>query len=156
MAYRVFEGAYHDDDISLVAPLVVILYGSFVFNPPTLTNISLVLIQVISDGIAIMALWGLWVIVLLDVIVEKHHRSHRSVPNSFLAENIRQPMYFVTTAGEPTISSTRRCRRGCEHGNILMQHLCLMMVTRMMLDCLRQRSRDTLFARIVSMQGGEC
>mgnify|MGYP002346663112 CR=1 FL=1 len=85
----------------LVAPLVVILYGSFVFNPANADNILLYSIQVISDGIAIMALLGLWVTVLLDVIVEKHHRSHRSVPNSFLAEKHPTIDVFVTTAGEP-------------------------------------------------------
>lgn len=85
----------------LVAPLVVILYGSFVFNPSNADNLPLYIVQVVADAIAIMALLGLWVTVLLDVVVEKHHRSHESAPNTFLPEKRPTMDVFVTTAGEP-------------------------------------------------------
>lgn len=85
----------------LIAPLVVILYGSFVFNPANADNLALYVIQVIADAIAIMALLGLWVTVLLDVVVEKHHRSHHVSPNRFLVEKRPTMDVFVTTAGEP-------------------------------------------------------
>lgn len=83
------------------APLVVILYGSFVFNPANADNVALYAIQVMADAIAIMALLGLWVTVLLDIIVEKHHRSHHVSPNRFLVEKRPTIDVFVTTAGEP-------------------------------------------------------
>jgi cellulose synthase (UDP-forming) len=83
------------------APLVVILYSSFVFNPANADNLLLYSIQVIADAIAIMALLGLWVTVLLDVIVEKHHRSHHAESNVFLVEHRPTIDIFVTTAGEP-------------------------------------------------------
>lgn len=83
------------------APLVILLYGSFVFNPANADNILLYIVQVIADAIAIMALLGLWVTVLLDVIVERHHRSHRVSPNSFLIDKRPTIDVFVTTAGEP-------------------------------------------------------
>jgi len=83
------------------APLVIFLYGSFVFNPANADNILLYVIQVIADVISIMALLGLWVTVLLDVIVESHHRSHRVIANSFLIEKQPTVDVFITTAGEP-------------------------------------------------------
>ncbi len=83
------------------APLVVLLYGSFVFNPAHSDNALLYIFQVISDSIAILALLGLWVTVLLDVVVEKHHRSHRTKENAFLEKDHPTIDVFITTAGEP-------------------------------------------------------
>lgn len=85
----------------LAAPLVILLYGSFVFNPANADNILLYCIQVIADAISILALLGLWVTVLLDVVVESHHRSHRVAPNAFLTEHMPSIDVFITTAGEP-------------------------------------------------------
>lgn len=83
------------------APPVILLYGSFVFNPANADNMLLYIIQVIADSIAIMALLGLWVTVLLDVIMESHHRSHRMAPDDFLEKEKPTIDVFVTTAGEP-------------------------------------------------------
>ncbi|TXH00997.1 MAG: glycosyltransferase [Candidatus Moraniibacteriota bacterium] len=85
----------------LAAPLVVILYGSFVFNPNNSDHTLLYVIQVIADAIAIMALLGLWVTVLLDVVTASHHRSQKVNSSNFL--NVTKPTIdvFVTTAGEP-------------------------------------------------------
>ncbi|MCA9365197.1 MAG: glycosyltransferase [Candidatus Moranbacteria bacterium] len=83
------------------APLVVVLYVSFVFNPANADNYGLYALQIVADSIAIVAILGLWITVLLDVIVEKHHRSHQPVSNSFLDERHPSVDVFVTTAGEP-------------------------------------------------------
>lgn len=85
-----------------MAPLVILLYGSFVFNPNNADNILLYSIQVVADAISILALLGLWVTVLLDVVVEKHHRNHDISPNSYLLKQRPTIDVFITTAGEPT------------------------------------------------------
>ncbi|MEI9966273.1 MAG: glycosyltransferase [Candidatus Moraniibacteriota bacterium] len=83
------------------APLVVVLYGSFVFNPENADNIVLYVIQVIADIIAIAALLGLWITVLLDVVIEKHHRSYLVDKGAFLINRHPTIDVFVTTYGEP-------------------------------------------------------
>lgn len=83
------------------APLVIVLYGSFVFNPANADNLLLYIMQVIADVIAIAALLGLWLTVLLDVVIEKHHRSHRIDSGSFLSHHRPTMDVFVTTYGEP-------------------------------------------------------
>lgn len=82
------------------APIVILLYGSFVFNPANADNLFLYILQVVADAISILALLGLWITVLLDVIVEQHHR--RQYPHSpeFLLAQRATLDVFVTVAGE--------------------------------------------------------
>ncbi len=89
------------------APLVILLYGSFVFNPANADNKLLYIIQVMADVISILALLGLWVTVLLDVIVEGHHRSHHITPDSFLTKDKPTIDIVVTTAGEAIQTITK-------------------------------------------------
>ncbi len=84
----------------LAAPFVVAYYAAFVFNPDNADHLVLYILQVIADGISIMVLIGLWVTVLLDVIVEWHHRLERPWDEEFLKEN-RTVDVIITTAGEP-------------------------------------------------------
>lgn len=83
------------------APLVILLYGSFVFNPSNADNIPLYILQIVADVIAITALLGLWVTVLLDVIVEGHHRNPQKPEHSFLVNNRPTVDVFITTMNEP-------------------------------------------------------
>lgn len=82
------------------APIVILLYGSFVFDPTNADNIFLYGMQVMADAIAILALLGLWITVLLDVIVVQHHRRNYPHSPSFLTEKNPTIDVFVTVAGE--------------------------------------------------------
>ncbi|MDP1833925.1 MAG: glycosyltransferase [Candidatus Moranbacteria bacterium] len=84
----------------LGAPMVVIYYGAFVFNPANADNVFMYIIQVVADIIAIIALLGLWVTVLMDVITQQHHRSHHFDPGDFLVEKKPTIDIFVTAMGE--------------------------------------------------------
>ncbi len=83
----------------LAAPFVVIYYAAFVFNPNNADHLVLYILQVLADAISIMVLIGLWVTVLLDVIVEYHHRLERPWDEKFLKEE-RTVDVIITTAGE--------------------------------------------------------
>lgn len=84
----------------LAAPFVVAYYGAFVFNPDNADHLLLYVLQVGADGISIMVLMGLWVTVLLDVIVEWHHRLERPWDERFLDDK-KTIDVIITTAGEP-------------------------------------------------------
>ncbi|MFA9262463.1 MAG: glycosyltransferase [Undibacterium sp.] len=83
------------------APLVILLYGSFVFNPSNADNVALYILQIVADVIAITALLGLWVTVLLDVIVEGHHRNPQAPEHAFLVNDRPTIDVFITTMNEP-------------------------------------------------------
>ncbi len=85
----------------LGAPIIVIYYGYFVFNPANADNIFMYIIEVLADAIAIMVLLGLWITILMDVIVEKHHRPHNIKLDNFINKNKQTIDIFITAAGEP-------------------------------------------------------
>lgn len=99
---RITSSRLHNTTIVFLfaAPIVVILYGSFVFNPGNADNFFLWGIQILADVIAMAALLGLWLTILLDVVVEKHHRYHNVEENNFLAIGKPTIDIFVTVAGE--------------------------------------------------------
>ncbi|TXH08057.1 MAG: glycosyltransferase [Candidatus Moraniibacteriota bacterium] len=84
----------------LSAPFVVVFYASFVFNPANADHLVLYAFQVLADVISITVLAGLWVTVLLDVVVEWHHRLKRVWDASFL-ETGPTIDCIVTTYNEP-------------------------------------------------------
>ncbi|MGB3072904.1 MAG: glycosyltransferase [Candidatus Moraniibacteriota bacterium] len=84
----------------LSAPFVVVFYASFVFNPANADHLVLYAFQVLADAISITVLAGLWVTVLLDVVVEWHHRLKRVWDASFL-ETSPTIDCIVTTYNEP-------------------------------------------------------
>lgn len=57
-----------------MAPLILVWYGSFIFNYNNADNLFLYGIQIFADGIAMAVLLGLWMTILMDVIIEQHHR----------------------------------------------------------------------------------
>ena len=84
----------------LAAPIVVIYYGSYVFDPRNADNVFLYVLQIIADSIAIVTMLGLWLTVLLDVIVLPHHREHRELAQSVIEKRFTVDV-FITAAGEP-------------------------------------------------------
>jgi cellulose synthase (UDP-forming) len=83
-----------------VAPLVVVYYASFVFNPENMGNAILYVFQVVADIIAMSVMLSLWVTIFMDVFVANHHRIHIQNKEHFME---RKPTVdvFVTAAGEP-------------------------------------------------------
>jgi len=85
----------------LSAPFVVVFYASFVFNPANADHLVLYAFQVLADAISITVLAGLWVTVLLDVVVEWHHRLRRVWDVAFLETEKPTIDCIVTTFNEP-------------------------------------------------------
>jgi cellulose synthase (UDP-forming) len=82
------------------APIVIIFYASYVFNPYNADNQSLYIVQLIADGIGIVAIMSLWLTILLDVVVPEHHRKLKPINREFL-ENLNPSIdILVTVAGE--------------------------------------------------------
>lgn len=82
------------------APIVIIYYGSYVFDPRNADNAFLYGLQILADGIAIVTMLGLWLTVLLDVIVLPHHREHREFDKRIDHSRFMVDV-FITAAGEP-------------------------------------------------------
>lgn len=85
----------------LAAPIVVILYGSFVFNPMHADNWIMYLLHVVADMISIVVLLSLWLTILLDVLIESHHRILSPNENDYLFKSHPTVDVFITVAGEP-------------------------------------------------------
>ncbi|MBP9751754.1 MAG: glycosyltransferase [Candidatus Moranbacteria bacterium] len=85
----------------LAAPFVVALYGTFVFNPTNADHLILYAFQVMADSISVVVLMGLWATVLLDVIVDTHHRMTRKWDKEWMDREQPTLDIIVTTAGEP-------------------------------------------------------
>lgn len=84
----------------LSAPLVIILYASFVFNPINIDNIFLYIIQVIADSISIIVLLSLWLTILMDVIIPHHHRMYSKHDSKQISDRLPEVDVFITVAGE--------------------------------------------------------
>ncbi len=85
----------------LAAPIVVLLYASFVFNPFNADNLILYVIQVIADSISIIVLMSLWLTILMDVLVAHHHRIHKPMQPEALFLHEPTIDVMITVAGEP-------------------------------------------------------
>ncbi len=96
------------------SPLVVIWYAAYIFNVNNADNLFLYSIQIIADSIAMMVLLGLWLTVLIDTLIERHHRTFERVNFSLLSDdNVPTVDVFITVYGEPlsVIEKTARAAR---------------------------------------------
>lgn len=84
-----------------LAPLAIVWYGVFIFNFNNADNLFLYIIQIGADGIAMMVLLGLWITILIDVVVEQHHRAHENRDSSFFESESPTIDIFITVYGEP-------------------------------------------------------
>ncbi len=85
----------------LLAPAIVVFYGSYVFNPANMSNPLLYLMLVIADAISMVSVMGLWFTILFDVLVPTHHEEiPMSKKTSFLRSKPKVDI-LITTAGEP-------------------------------------------------------
>ncbi len=102
-----------------LAPLAIVWYGAFIFNFNNADNLFLYIIQIGADSIAMMVLLGLWITILIDVIVENHHRVHKNQDVSFLKNEHPTIDIFITVYGEPIeiIQETVQAATSMEYNN---------------------------------------
>ena len=84
-----------------MAPIVVIWYAMYIYNFNNIDNVFLYIIQIGADSIAMMILLGLWLTILIDVVVEKHHRAYRKEDAIAFLKKKPTVDIFVTVYGEP-------------------------------------------------------
>lgn len=84
-----------------VAPIVLLLYGSFVFNPFNAENIVLYILQVFCDAIAMSIMLGLWITILLDAVTSAHHRAVKPALPALSEEKPVSVDILLPVAGEP-------------------------------------------------------
>jgi len=84
-----------------LAPIVLLLYGSFVFNPHNAENIILYLIQVVCDGIAMSVMLALWVTILMDAITNVHHHVLKPLSSKAGTKDVKSVDILLPVAGEP-------------------------------------------------------
>jgi cellulose synthase (UDP-forming) len=101
----------------LAAPVIVLFYSFFVFNPRNADNVILYVLQVTADAIGIVTLLTLWLTILLDVLVPSHHRKHSDRHTNYL--DVVHPTIdvLITAAGEPIeiVSRTMRAAVAIEY-----------------------------------------
>lgn len=98
------------------APIVVIVYGVFVFNPHNIDNLLMYGLQVFADVISITVLLSLWLTILLDILIPEHHRVVNANERYLFEKNPKVDI-LVTVAGEPIeiISKTLRAVMAMEY-----------------------------------------
>ncbi len=85
-----------------VAPIILIWYALYIYNFKNIDNIFLYTIQIIADTISIVILLGLWMTILIDVVIEKHHRSKfEKYKEKQFMESLPSIDVFITTYKEP-------------------------------------------------------
>ena len=82
----------------LLAPIIIVSYVSYVFNPVHAENLFLYGMQLMADTISILTMMGLWITILMDVIVQDHHRI-KTKPKKTLQE--WSVDVLIPVAGEP-------------------------------------------------------
>jgi cellulose synthase (UDP-forming) len=58
----------------LMAPLAIIFYASYIFNPNNAGYMPIYILQVTADAIAMILVSGLWITLLLDIIRPRAHK----------------------------------------------------------------------------------
>jgi len=85
----------------LIAPIVVLSYAAYIFNPTHADNVYLYILLLLADSFGIMAIMSLWITILMDVIVPEHHHAVQPHPDSQLLRKLQKVDILITTAGEP-------------------------------------------------------
>lgn len=84
-----------------LAPFVIISYALYIFNPANADNIFLYALLILGDSIGMLAVMGLWITILMDIVVPEHHS--QTTPASELLFLRRKPTVdiLITVYGEP-------------------------------------------------------
>lgn len=83
------------------APIVVLLYASYIFNPAHADNLLLYALLLIADSFGMLAILSLWLTILMDVIIPEHHQVvDTKGATGFLGKKPTIDI-LITAAGEP-------------------------------------------------------
>ncbi len=85
----------------VLAPLVVVNYGLYVFNPENISSPIVYGFQVLADFFSILTVSGLWLTILVDLLTPAHQFTDRSTRRRWLLANTPTADIFIPTAGEP-------------------------------------------------------
>lgn len=58
----------------IISPFTIFYYASYIYNPAHAGNISLYILQLIADTIAIISVGSLWLTIILDIVQPEHNR----------------------------------------------------------------------------------
>lgn len=98
----------------LLAPLTIVYYGSYVFNPENMGNAYLYPLQLFADTVAIIVVGSLWLTILLDLLQPDYHRRDLHYRVSWLAENRPSVDILIPTANEPFAIVERTVKKAVE------------------------------------------
>lgn len=84
-----------------IAPIIVLWYCLFIFNPNNIDNVVLYIFVIIADIISITVLLSLWITILLDVLVPDHHHGNQYKFDPHFAMLKHKVDVVVPCAGEP-------------------------------------------------------
>ena len=85
----------------LMAPVIVLYYATFIFNPVNIGHIPLYLLQITADVFGMMGIMGLWLTILLEVLIPDHHHALNVTESADFMKQEKKIDVFITTAGEP-------------------------------------------------------
>ncbi len=85
----------------LLAPLAIVYYASYVFNPAHIGNVYLYPLLVFADIIAIFVVGSLWLTILLDLLQPEYHKRELSYREQWLKEYNPTVDILIPTANEP-------------------------------------------------------
>lgn len=85
----------------LIAPMTILFYAVYIFNPINSGNTYLYVFQILADIIAMTQIGALWITILLDLLQSDHHR--RDLPHTLDWLKKKKPTVdvFITVTNEP-------------------------------------------------------
>lgn len=83
------------------APLAIILYVVYMFNPANIDNLGVYIIHILADIIGIFVILSLWLTILLDMVIPEHQRKKLVVEDKSFMKEKHSVDAFITVYGEP-------------------------------------------------------
>lgn len=85
----------------IAAPLFVLWYATYVFNPFNSGNLPLYIAQIFADSISILIIGSLWLTILLDIIQPEHHKRKFHTDSEWYKKTKPKIDVFITVLNEP-------------------------------------------------------
>lgn len=86
----------------IIAPISIVFYGAYIFDPKNIGFVPLYLLQIIADMITIAIAGSLWLTLLLDIIQPEHHKRKLSSNRTWIDKNLVTVDVLVPVLNEPT------------------------------------------------------
>ncbi|MEN9328722.1 MAG: hypothetical protein RI947_1530 [Candidatus Parcubacteria bacterium] len=85
----------------IIAPITILYYASYVFDPVHMGNPYLYFLQIFADAIAITIVGTLWVTILLDMIQPEYHKRELKYDKKWLEKSKVKVDILIPVAREP-------------------------------------------------------